>query len=782
MAFKNPNKKSTKTGASAGVKTKAPTPKPKKEKKQSKGLFGFKKKSKKVDDDIEDINEEIEEIENVEETKKSKSKSKPARKVKTKTKTKGKKKASVQDDEEDVLGEIKTIGEVADEQHIVGKSLSELDVDLVRYNTCLFLYATPMYYGKIQSYFESHHNVMCLGTTIQTELINYYQEVGKEISTIILFALEEKDLDVCKSLVKSLGLDALSPKSLQIYILYSDKLKKKVTDYFSTIKGIRNFAFIIPVKELSHLEIICRELISRIIQGQPSHLDEDLPVAPEPAKISKPNTTKNYMELIEQLEKVRQIPIKERYKSEQVSKMQSKILASKNLNEGIDAFKENSEVLPLAKDILDIIDEMETKDLSKEEVERRIQAKIYTLTLCANEIHSITSEISDNIVENMQKLSVTLQEVDVVIEAKKGDAKQLLEVRNKFREKLKSFYNVHAQQASVVDKTWKIAKAQIANIREENVKAYKLLPDNDTIQQNVGDVIKTIQKYNEQGIETLEKNTQLLKQSYDIASKYIEKSEMLLQIDDILIDSYGEIIKEQEAFVKSNAVINVQTERKLQEILRVIYYAPESAPRSIINVIKPKNSIILNINKTDKENTKFDEAIYYDFKEFIDKPIDDITNDESLVIDIDVNQITNEDINLLFSTMDYLTDKFEKLYVFIETINDDEASYPLEEEFLNITPKVEYFVTTNILNNEEAKYTMNRTITKTQASAYSHIVSRQVVLNKYVKSQNDEIIKQDIRSQLGLANSTGIITITQTENINSDAVKRVLQPLLKDRL
>ena len=554
--------------------------------------------------------------------------------------------------------------------------------------------------------------------------------------------------------------------SLRIFIILDAKLSEEVKSKLNVITGIGSHLQMLSLGDLRYLIGACDNIMARITSSQPSHIEQTTPKAPQAAVINKHTKPEINYSLLDTINNIRKTDPKERYSLENISKMNNGIVSARNISEGVDAIHENSEVLKIVDLLEDSISQaLDNKEkLNNEELSNAIKARIYSSSVAARELQEIVNQIVDNTMSKIEELQdATSSFNERLIEENKGDIKKLLEVRDDLRVQIASNYEKHLGLAKVVERSLKIYKNQLDTLDNKVVVSLENLPNNQAVTQMVAQSTELIRSFKSDLQKMSEKNMLLLTKAYEYANNLIGDYQKLTEVDDIIIASFESLTKEYETAIESSKVVKVEVQRRCQDNLRVIYPTRNSGLRTILNLYKEDNSIILNINKYNTEHSKkYDNTKELSLLEFLDSPIDDYINRGSIVINIDPLKITENEVDRLLNSLDYLSEHFVKYFAVIEnTKYDDNNSYPIEDKLLSLTKRGIIFTSIDILEedmNSSEIIELNRSINKLFNNSYD-IISKKIMFNK-VKNSDDKLIKiQKAKTFLNLENVIGQVYI-----------------------
>lgn len=644
-----------------------------------------------------------------------------------------------------------------------------LGIDLESLEARLFLYAQPTYYGKIHAFFETYESVLCLGTTIKSDLIKEYSLTGNTINNIILFILDKSDIDPCVALLKSIGLEFMPENSLNIFLVIDDKIKTIAYNEIKVIKNISKFSYQLTLKEIKFMKSLCKSIITKIIENQPTHIDDTIPPLPQKA-IYEEDKPKVDLGIINLLEEARKTPIKERYQKDDLSRLKSSVLGARNLEESISAFETQNDVLTnftkIDEEIKSFLENRES--LPDDEVINIIKARIFATTLAANEVQELAELISTETLNSISQIQDDITEFNTRnLYQHQDNIKDLLSTRQDLREQLEIFYNKHCELALVVERTIKTSKATLDMLDNKVTESLDIVLENPSVTSMAKQSVDIIRSYKTDFEKTAKMNIETLRKTYDFANKLLGESKKLIEMDDLIIDTFDTYINDMQVALESNKVVKAETKRKCGDLLRVIYNTPKAGLRTILNILKENNSIILNLNKTNRlHTTQYDNVLEVDYINFINQPIDDFINKGSIVVNVDLRE--NIDNELFISLLDYLSDSFTRIYTVIETLDNDTNSYPLEEMLLTITNRVYLFTDIKLLEETNNITNLNKTYNKISKSNYTNILSKKIIFNKYLKSNENILLLDKTKSLLGLDSKCGQIFIPHEINLDRD--------------
>ncbi len=648
----------------------------------------------------------------------------------------------------------------------VEKTAGDLDISYDMFDSVLFMYSRANIYGNIHKTFENYDRTICLGTSRMEDLKSEYKNTGDIVNNIILFIFDKTEITGCVDFLKSLDFNAFKPEDLRIFIILDAKLSEEVKGKLNVIAGIGSHLQMLSLGDMRYLIGACDNIMARITSSQPSHIEQVKPKAPKSAVINKQVKPEVDYNLLDKINNIRKSDPKDRYSVENILKMNNGIVSARNITEGVNAIHENSEVLKIVDILEDSIQTaLDNKEkLNNEELNNAVKARIYSSSVAARELQEIVNQIVDNTMSKIEELQdATSSFNERLIEENKGDIKKLLEVRDDLRAQVASNYEKHLGLAKVVERSLKIYKNQLDTLDNKVVASLENLPNNQGVTQMVAQSTELIRTFKSDLQKMSEKNMLLLTKAYEYANNLIGDYQKLTEVDDIIIASFESLTKEYETAIESGKVVKVEAQRRCQDNLRVIYPTRNSGLRTILDLYKEDNSIILNINKYNTEHSKkYDNAKELSLLEFLDSPIDDYINRGSVIINIDALKITDNEIDRLLNSLDYLSEHFVKYFAVIENTKfEDNNAYPIEDKLLSLTKRGIIFTSIDIL--EEDMYSseiieLNRSISKLFNNSYD-IISKKIMFNK-VKNSDDKLIKiQKAKTFLNLENVIGQVYI-----------------------
>lgn len=680
-------------------------------------------------------------------------------------------------------------------QHVVGKSLDELDIELISKGTCLFLYSKPSYYGELSAYFHSYNDITCLGTTIKSELIPYYREVSRVVSNMILFVTDKEDIEPVIDLISSLGLEHLSPKYFQVYIIIWKDLNTNLKSRLESIKGISKFVKMLLAPPNNNFEALCKEIITRIVESQPSHEDTEPVIPPQQAQITDPvdGQELNYIHFVDAVDSIRENG--QSVSDATIERIIGNIASARNLNEGLDSLNvDNME--KIVGQFKEYINEVKvTGTTNNEDIEQLVQSFLYVSLLQSEHMREITDKVSLNLSNNISNSENEFREIGEILAKytnKKEETNELLDVRNDIRTKLIEYGERVKSQVNLLNRTTAVIEEKLKGISKDCLDIYNSLSNGDNETTELLDKVNSlIIDYNTQSMTHLETNRESLKETVKTLTDFCNKQELLLELDDKIIDSFRKIIVSADRLVTENTIVNIKAETRLQEHLRIIYTVPGCGAHAVCNVLRSNNSIFVKLlkNNTQDEindlvknnNINYSENEYFTLQDFINIPVDELKYDKLKVIYVNADTVSEDEINLLVNLLDYMTPYIDKVYAFIDIV-DSNKSYPVEDRFIQLTNKVNTFVTPTILDTHDIKYAVNNTMNRIHSPNNAHIVSKQLIINKATMTANIDAIKKNIKSQLGLNEKVSIIVIPETEDIYANEIASALRQQLRDRI
>ena len=567
--------------------------------------------------------------------------------------------------------------------------LEENDTTPIKQNKTLlqgvFLYAPSQIYEETFNIINKYDYIELTGCSDSKIIQNNYSDAISP--TIILIITQTKDCDNICNFIKSLSLQTLPEKSLDINIAVTSEVEPILIPELKKIKGISKFANIFKTNGKEVPVSLIPDLVSTVIKKQPTHIEKSnktiqkVPVMTnkaEPPFNTSLSTIKNSLNRITANQDL----------SKDIANIINE-LAGSNSKEDIEgALMRGSEtyraISEIANETLNSINNMSNiPNHSKKELNNANLAYISACVSKSNTANSIIQEIVTTTIDEAKKIKHEINEclrADLEIaNGMEANTNLLLEQRSNLRETVETYVKKFKELAVVSQRAIMSHTKEIMAI---NDSLSELIQNNVIDSDSINIAISVVKSLKENVIASAnskEEIKRIFEETLSLASNVIDIQQKLIQLDDEIIFSLVTNKEHLQNMIKTHtnkSIPNIPDSR-FKEKCSLIYLTQGNTIYDILKYSLKENDMIIHCDNSHKVYTQNPITL----EEFISADVNKFKNTtEPVEIKIKANTpISEEDI---IPRLEYLSTYKRTIYVLLDC--NSPASF-VENIFLSNT-------------------------------------------------------------------------------------------------
>lgn len=555
----------------------------------------------------------------------------------------------------------------------------------------VFLYAKSTHFPTIQKHYNTEFTgILTLGTSSLDRLKEQYAKTPIT-KFIMLFVLEQSEVQYIKDFLSSLCLEQIQPNVLSILLIVDSNIS---VENLLTGDAQRKF---IKVKSLNQKNTpftkgLLNQLMSVVVDSQPSYIPPEtktiVPKQVDSSSISK-NATKLYSKDLSSLKSTVDKLKQSSYTDDKRKAIMSSILTNTDLSKTLDHIED----IPHLKLIKAVEDEIEAeiqliKDnpRMREQVEERISSKLILSTLRTTQMEEIISDIINTTVNKIDQVDSGLRDYN---KNAVQELKQLgcdIETLAKKREEIKRDINTRfTQYKTLIQLVSNSANIQALAYKETNNDITQLMKENQQSVTNevltvVSNQVKALDGKKNSYLEQVKISNNRMIEALDLTNKIMESYKILVSLDDIVISS----LLEENAALKQLQPVQVRVDSTFKSIGCNIVSLPGSGVHTILSTfVKPTDLVVYYGSRN--LPTELSNIQQFTLENFLstswDKPeglhminlsiMKKVTNPMQAVRQSEFDIREENVVNRLIAKLDYVSNQYGNIYIIYEPTEDD---------------------------------------------------------------------------------------------------------------